>query len=441
MRILALLLLSSIVATIGCGGTHAPSGAPKLPEVYVTTPITSDVTDTEIFTGRTESPESVDIRARVTGYLKWAVPPAELAAKEGCKIREGGDVKKGDLIAEIDPLSYRAQYEQAEAALVQAIAHRDRLAQDYRRDSALRAKGSLAISESDYDMTVGNYKEAEAAVKSAQATRDLNKVNLDYCKIWAPFDGVVSRRAIDPGNVVQANTTMITSIVRTDKMYVYFDVDERTMLRLRRLKKEGKLGTSLESYVTVKMGLADEMDDDGRARFPHEGSIDFEDNRVDSLTGTLRMRGVFLNPDRLLSPGLFSRVQLPVSPTHKAILIPEAALSTDQGEKFLYVITRTADKDDPARMVDVVEYRKVKIGALHNGYRVITEGLKGDERVIVSGLQRARRGIQVNAKPATKDQLPSSHAASNSSAPPVVIKPMPPRDGKPVQQPSSAGGR
>ena len=420
-RVSALVLLSVSVAAIGCGGTQAPSKAPDPPEVYVTTPTRSKIIDYEIFTGRTESPETIDVRSRVTGYLNWT------------HFKEGGEVIPGEVLAEIDPRTYKAQYEQAEAQLVQAIAHRDRLLRDYERDSALARKGNTAISASDYDKTVGDYKEAEAAVKSAQATRNLTKVNYDYCTITVPLGTPpdpkrswrISRRVIDPGALVKADDTIITTIVRTDKMYVYFDVDERTLLKLRRLKEEGKFKTTSEEDTMVKMGLADE---DG---FPHEGSIDFEDNRVDALTGTLRMRGVFPNPKRLLSPGLFARVQLPVSPRHEAILIPEQALSTDQGQKFLYIV------DDH----DEVVYRQVKIGALHDGYRVIEEGLQEGERVIVSGLQRARRGIKVTPKPATKAHLPSPHSPS-PTAPPIVIKDRPGNEGtRPAQQPSNSGGR
>jgi RND family efflux transporter MFP subunit len=459
MRVLTLLLLPAVVATVGCGDATSQHDGPKAPEVYVTAPIQGKRTDYEIFTGRVESPRSVDIRAHVTGYLDWAY------------FKEGREVHEGDLLARIDPRSFQATYQQTEALLAQAIVHRDRLGQDYLRDSGLYRKGKDFIATADYDKTVGDYKEAEAAVKSAIANRDLARVNLNYCTITAPFSGRISRRAIDPGNLVKADDTVITTLVRTDKMWVYFDVDERTRNTLVRKRADGKLGTDsqanltvhmglavvlavggdAEPDLTVRMGLADDVDKDGKPLFPHAGRIDFEDNRLDPLTGTLRMRAVFENQPmgsekgpRLLSPGLFARVQLPVSEARERILIPEQALSTDQGEKFLYIVKDLVGNESENTKEGVVEYRKVKIGAQHEGYRVIEDGLKMGESVIVSGLQRARPKIKVRVKDATKEMLPDPNSHTTPTDVPYAIKLRPeggaPGGPKTGPQPSTAGG-
>jgi membrane fusion protein, multidrug efflux system len=202
--------------------------------------------------------------------------------------------------------------------------------------------------------------------------------------VTASLDGIVGRTMVDPGNMVKADETVLTTIVTQDPMYAYFDIDERNALRLSRQVLQGEM-----KYPPVQMGLADEEN-----RFPHPGTIDFIDNRLDTSTGTRHMRCSFPNSDGLLTPGLFVRIRFMYGELQEVILIPEEAVSRDQDRKFVYIIN---DKN-------VIEHRQVKIGKMRNGLRAVTEGLKGDERVVVKGVQRVRPGITVIPKPDERDQ-------------------------------------
>ena len=280
------------------------------------------------------------------------------------------------MLFEIDPRTYEADKSKAEAALAQSQAHLERLAKDLKRAQELLPTRSIA--QGDYDQIAGDYKEAGAAVKTAQAALRLANLNLEFTKVRAPCDGRVSKQLIDPGNMVQADQTPLTTIVTLDPIYAYFDIDERTLLQLRRMVRAGKLKSAREAKVKILLRLADE---DG---YPHEGTIDFADNRVDTMTGTLRLRGVFPNPKRILSPGMFARIRVPIGEPHRAILVPEEALGSDQGQKFLYVV----NGDNEAT------YRRVQVGSLHDGLRVIKSGLTEEDRVILDGLQRIKPGTR-----------------------------------------------
>ncbi len=277
---------------------------------------------------------------------------------------------------------------------MQAQAHYDRLSQDLERAEKLLP--TRAIAQGDYDQIAGDHKEAAAAVKTAQAALRLAELNLQWTKVRAPCDGRVSKQLIDPGNMVQADVTPLTTIVTLDPIYAYFDVDERTLLELRRMviAKRGRLRNVREAKLPVLLALADETG------YPHEGTIDFADNRLDVMTGTLRLRGVFPNPKRILSPGMYAKIRLPKGEPHRAILIPEAALSSDQGQRFVYVVN---DKNE-------VAYRRVEVGALHGELREVKSGLSEKDRVVVEGLQRVRPGIAVQpaeAKPTPNDVKPT----------------------------------
>jgi len=375
-------VLSAIV--VGCKNQAAPSTAKseienkprkvgetqgKTPKVRVAKPTLDMVTDYEEFTGRTEATMSVEIRARVSGYLIKGL-------KDDTTNREGKEVKKGDILFEIDPRIYEAEEKKAEAALAQSHARFERLTKDFARAKELLPTRS--ISQGDYDQIAGDYKEAESAVKTAQASLDLAKVNLGFTKVYAPCDGQVSRQMIDPGNMVQADQTPLTTIVKLDPIYAYFDIDERTMLQLRRIKREAETKSPQKKFV-VFLELTDEKD------FPHQGYIDFADNRIDAMTGTRRLRGVFENPKRIIMPGMFARIRLPIGERHPAILIPEESLGSDQGQRFLYVVN---DQHE-------VKYRRVQIGSLHGKLREIKAGLKPNDTVIVEGLQQIKPGDKV----------------------------------------------
>ena len=373
-------MTSAMVLTLGLGlegCARAPSGAPPAPPtpVSVSHPVEREITNYADFTGRLEAVFSVEIRARVTGYLGQVF------------FKDGDEVKEGALLFEIDPRLYKADLDRIESTLAQQEAHSRRLEADYQRAAALYARAS--VSREEFDRYTGDRAESIAAVGVARASRDFAKLSFEFTKVRAPISGLLSRRMVDPGNMVQADTTALTTIVSLDPMYLYFDIDERTVLKLRGLVREGKLPSRDQgAVVPILAALAD---DEG---FPHKGVINFSDNKVNPKTGTLRVRGVIENPVvkgksfRQLSPGLFARVRLPLSEPHRALLVSERAVDTDQGQKILYVV-------DDKNMVDS---RPVRLGEIHDGLRAIEDGLKPGERVIVVGLQQVRPGAVVEPK-------------------------------------------
>lgn len=376
------------LAAVGCSRKQVKAPPPKDPEVMVALPFYQEVTDYEDFTGRTAAIEDVTIRARVSGYLEKA------------NFKEGDDVKKGTLLFEIDARPYKAELARSKATLFQTKARRDRLSRDYERAVGLRAKGSLSPQE--FDQVTGDLAEAKASVGVSEAALAIAQLNLDFTKVYAPFDGRLSRRSIDPGNLVKADDTALTTIVRLDPMDVYFDVDERTMLRIRRLVRKREVKSYRETGgLPVAVGLADEIDEKGTPQYPHKARLDFVDNRIDESTGTLRVRAVLSNPREgnnfLFSPGQFVRIRFPIGAPKKALLVAERALGTDQGQKFVYVIVKKRN-DETGEYEDRVDYRQIRYGAVHKGLRVILDGVKPGERVVVSGLQRVRPNVKVVVK-------------------------------------------
>ncbi len=375
-RISSSLLLALSLSPAGC--TRAPSGAPPPAPptpVSVSHPVERDVTNYADFTGRFEAVYSVEIRARVSGYL------------DRVYFKDGKEVNEGDLLFEIDPRPYQANLDRTEANLAQSAAHLKRLEADYRRVANLHSRGNA--SREEFDKSSGDRSEAEAAVGVARADYDLAKLNMKFTKITTPIGGLLSRRMVDPGNLVQADTTPLTTIVSLEPMYLYFDIDERTVLKLRGLVREGKLQSREQGAVApILAALA------GEEGFPHKGVINFSDNKVNPRTGTLRVRGVIENPVvkgknfRLLSAGLFARVRVAQGESHRALLVTDRAIDTDQGQKILYVV------DDKNK----VDSRPVRLGAIHDGLRAIEDGLKPGERVIVVGLQQVRPGAVVEPK-------------------------------------------
>jgi RND family efflux transporter MFP subunit len=357
------------LALAGCA--RAPSEAPAAvrPPVTVSYPVQREVTDYADFTARTAAVDSVELRARVSGYL------------DKVNFKEGALVKKGDVLFEIDPRTYQAVLKHAEGNLAAAEAHAERLTADLAR--ARRMISSQAIGKEEYDRIAGDRGEAAASRAAAQAAVERAQLDLGFTKVTAPVSGRVSRYFVTVGNLVSAGDltggTLLTTIVSVDPMYAYFDVDEHTVLRVKQLIREGKAKTPDDPDIPVWLGLANE---DGH---PHRGSIHFIDNQVNPRTGTLRVRGVFPNKDEALTPGYFARVRVPIGVAHRSLLVSERALDTDQGQKVVYVV----DKDNR------VVAHPVRLGALHDGRREITDGLKPGERVIVNGLQQVRPGITV----------------------------------------------
>jgi RND family efflux transporter MFP subunit len=348
----------------------APIDESEKVSVRVFLPVEREVVDFEDFTGRTAAVESVEIRSRVTGYLRKVC------------FHEGAEVKKGDLLFEIDPRPFQAKHDQTLAQIKLREADLTFRKAELDRNSRLLDKN--AVSRSDYDQSLAMHSQATAAVAAAQASAEETKLDLEFTRLYSPIDGEISRAHITQGNLVNADQTLLTTIVSVDPMYVYFDIDEPTALRLAREIREGKTKVRDIEQVPIWMKLADEEG------FSHEGFLNFAENRVDSDTGTIEIRGVFKNPKparggRVLTPGLFVRVHVPVSEPYKAILVPERALMTDQGQKYLLIVNEK----------NQVEDRPVTLGQLEGGMRVIRGGLQPTEHVIISRLQYVRPGMTV----------------------------------------------
>jgi len=364
------LLLLALLALTGCGGGAPLAMAPKPAEVLVSSPLVREVTDYERFTGRTEASIKVELRSRVTGYL------------EKTWFREGDLVTKDAPLFLVDPRPYLAELGRAEASLAQAQAQLSRLEGDFDRAQGLIAK--MAIGREEFEKLRGDRDEARAALRVGEANVQLSKLNLQYTEIRAPFSGRISRRLVDPGNLIKADETLLSVLVAEDPMFAYFDVDERTLLR--QLLRDGRLESTMSQQLPVMIGLADEE------TFPHAGIINFADNRLDPGTGSMWLRAQFVNPRRPIKAGMFIRVRLPIGQPFKAVLIAEQALGTDQGQKFVYVVDSQ----------DKIDYRPVKVGRLQDdGLRVISEGLKANERIVVGGLQRVRAGATIVPKNVT----------------------------------------
>lgn len=369
--LLGVLLLGASLA--GCSKPVSKTVAPP-PVVSVVRPISREVVEWDEYTGRLESPEMVEIRARVSGYL------------DKVHFKEGKEVKKGDLLVTIDRRPYQAELDRADADHQRAESQADLAKNDAER--AKRLIATKAISEEDFDTKTRTYSSALATVKSAKAARDSALLNLEFTEIHAPIDGRIGRALVTEGNLVSgglggAGSTMLTTIVSQNPLHCYVDVDERSILKYLQLRKEGKRVSARDSEIPVEVALANEEG------FPHKGVVDFVDNKVDPTTGTVRCRGVIANPDHSLGPGFFARLRVPGSGKYQALLLPDRAFGSDQAQKFVYVVN--AEKK--------VEFRPLKIGPIVDGLRVVISGLKDGEQVIVEGLMRVRPGIVVDAKP------------------------------------------
>ena len=369
-------ILIFAVALLCAAGCKPKSGVapPQPPSVSVVQPVAREVVEWDEYIGRLESPESVEIRARVSGYL------------DKVHFKEGKEVKKGDLLFTIDRRPYKADLDRAVADYERAQSQTELAKND--ADRAQKLILTKAISTEDYDTKVKTYTSAQAAEKSAKATLDLATLNWEFTEIHAPIAGRISRALVTEGNLISggvsgAGATLLTTIVSLDPLYLYGDADERAILKYRRLSQEGKRVSARDAAIPAEMALADETG------FPHKGYMDFVDNRVDPNTGTIRARGVFSNADHSLSPGFFARIRIPGSGKYSALLIPDRALGSDQAQKFVYVVN--AEKK--------VEFRPVTIGPMIDGLRVVKQGLKPGEQIIVEGLMRVRPGVVVDAKP------------------------------------------
>ena len=374
LRIGSALVLALGLGLAGC--TRAPSGVPP-PEpttIPVSYPAQREITDFVDFTGRTEAIESVDIRPRTTGYLV-KIP-----------FKEGSDVKAGDLLFVIDQRPYQAQLDQAlgQVDLYQAQLKLAKVT--LARDMAINRLTPNAISRQQLDQDQASVEQADVQVRAFEKNMEVYKLNQEFTKVISPISGMVSRYYLTVGNLVNQDQTLLTTVVSLDPMYAYFDVDEPTILRVRKAIIEGKIKPRQSgNELPVFMGLQ------GEEGFPHEGEIDFANNQLNPTTGSILVRGVFPNPKsprgpRLLSPGMFVRIRVPIGQPHPAVLVVDRAVQSDQGIKYVYVV----DKND------TVQYRRVTTGSLQDdGLRVITQGLNPDERVVVAGLQQVHSQDQI----------------------------------------------
>jgi RND family efflux transporter MFP subunit len=370
---LAGILPLLVLGWAGCK-KQAAQTAPPPPTVSVLQPVAREVVEWDEYTGRLESPETVELRARVSGYL------------DKVHFKEGKEVKKGDLLFTIDRRPYQAEFDRADADHQRAESQAELAKNDAERANRLIA--TKAISEEDHDTKTRTYASAQAAVRSAKAALDSARLNLEFTEIHAPISGRIGRALVTGGNLISggfgaAESTMLTTIVSQDPLHCYVDVDERSILKYLQLRREGKRVSARDAEIPVEVALANETG------FPRQGYVDFVDNKVDPTTGTVRCRGVIANPDHSLGPGFFARLRVPGSGKYPALLLPDRALGSDQSQKFVYVVN--AEKK--------VEFRPVKIGPSIDGLRVVTGSLKPGEQVIVEGLMRVRPGIVVEVKP------------------------------------------
>ena len=348
-------------------------GPPKagIPDVTVAKPIARRLTDWDEFTGRLIAREKVEIRARVSGYLTEV------------HFKEGAEVKQGDLLFTIDPRPYEAAVQRAEAVLTQAKTAADLANIEAKNATTLRQGQVISIEESERRLKSAAGE--QAAVRAAEAMVTTAKLDLEFTQIRAPISGRVSDARVTEGNLITGGTsdpTLLTTIVALDPIYVDFEVDERSALKYREMHKTGERESALFQRIPAEMALVNQEG------WPHRGEIDFVDNQINPETGTIRARGIFPNKDRLMSPGFFAKVRIPGSGEYDGLLIRDAAVGDDQGSSYVWVI----DAEDKA------VYRPIKLGPLLDGLRVVREGLKADERVVILGLMSVRNGSKV--KPA-----------------------------------------
>ena len=410
----ALIVLTPWVGCIalllaGCQHKAPKPQPPALPVVTVSAPLEETVTEFEEVTGRTWAINTIEVRSRVSGYL------------DKVYFKEGGEVKTGDILFVVDQRPFKAELDKAAAAVKQGEAHLERLVrQEVRMKKLLPSK---AITMDEFEAITYERDEADAALSAAKAAEEIAQLNFDYTTVKSTISGTIGRRLVDPGNLVKADETPLASIVSLDPIHAYFDLDERTVLKLRRLIQQGLFKSPQDAALSVKIAVADDPE------YTIDGSITFIDNQLDGSTGTLRGRAVVENRDGLLSPGLFVRVRVPNGDAHKATLIREEALGSDQGQRFVYIVEKVKNKDTGI-IEDVVAYRRVEIGMLIGGRRVISSGLKPEDRVIITGLQRVRPGAKVIPKAVDKDGKPIDEATAVAAAP----ADQKPADAKPTEQ-------
>jgi RND family efflux transporter MFP subunit len=367
---LAALLASAILA--GC--SKSPPPPEPAPTVIVATPIVRDVRDWDDYAGRFEAVESVEVRPRVSGML------------QAVHFRDGQNVKKGQLLFTIDPRPIQAQLAQSQAQLARAKAAQVNADAAYRRGKSLSE--NHLISESDLELLSAAHLQAAADVAAAEANVKTNALNLEFTRVDAPLDGQISRHRLAPGNLVEAGVTLLTTIVTLDPIRFVFDAPESALLKYKRAQGSDALGNQ------VDIRLQDEKE------FHWKGRIEFVDNALDEGSGTIRARALVANPTGFLTPGMFGHMRRFESQPVRAMLVPDESIVNDDTRQVAYVVNGDG----------VVQQRTVELGRLIDDMRVIRAGLAADDRVIISGVQRARPGRKVTAQTGEMKAFPSGIA-------------------------------
>jgi RND family efflux transporter MFP subunit len=384
-------VLSCALATLvaNCGEGQKPA-APPPPAVTVAQPVKRTLSDFDEYVGRFTAVNSVEVRARVSGYL------------EGLHFKDGQIVQQGDLLFSIDKRPFQNTLDQARANLVQAKSNLSFTESDFTRGQQLvRDK---TITDQTFEQRTQAYRNAQAAVANAEAAVRQAELDIEFTELRAPVNGRIGDRRVSPGNLVTGgtagNTTLLATIVSTDPIYFEFTFDEASFLRYERMSKTGNDIASRGGGVQVALKLIDEND------FDHAGYMDFIDNVIDRSTGTIRGRAVFANPNNIFTPGMFARVRVPGSPLYEALLVPDAAIGTEQAKKF--VLTVNAENTVVSKYVTLGQ-------TTSDGLRIIKDGLGPDDRVIVSGLLRARPGQKVT--PQDEDKSGAAAPAQGANPP------------------------
>lgn len=375
-RVTTLAALVVMLPWLGACQSDAPPATsdtqPAAPAVSIALPVKKQVVEWDEYTARIEAVEDVDVRARVSGYL------------ETVAFDDGAVVEEGDLLFVIDRRPFEAELREREAQVAQAKAAAVNARTQFER--AVRLREGKTISEEQFTLRKTASQAADADVQSSLAALEAARLNLEFTEVRAPISGRISRPFITEGNFVSGGTAsadLLTRIVSLDPIHAYFEASERAYLKYVRLSKSGQRPSSRDVRNPVFVQLADEEG------FPHRGYIDFVDNLLDPNTGTMTGRALLDNADGVLTPGLFARVRLPGSGIQEALLVPDAAIGSDQTQKYVVIV----DDDD------VASYRRVEIGSIVHGLRLIRSGLDDDDRVVIAGLQRAIPGQPVSPEP------------------------------------------
>ena len=422
-------LVVGFLAAAGCDEKHPQAAETPPPVVLVSQPLERKVTDYQVFTARTQAVQSVDVKARVSGFLTNIL------------FKDGADVKEGDILFQIDDRPYKAALDQANATLSRAKASLDvaqaalvRAQADYDIGLAVQKQQAGAISDQEIVKRLGardeakaNISVATASIGQAQAALEMAQLNYDWCKVTSPLSGRSTRHLVNAGDMVTQGVTVLDNIVSLKPVWAYFNVDQNTALQIQILTREGKIQSTRTGEIPVGMTVEAGNDE----AFPIAGTIDYVSNQLDPNSGSIQVRAVFPNKDETLVAGLFARIRVPIAAPHNALLVNDRALGTDQGQRFIVVVN---DKKE-------VERRMVEVGQLHDGlrevyaFRTVTEPgsdgklvakkvevLKPTDWLVVEGLMRARPGDKVEPKHVDMQTLLPTDGDKKQSAPPSAPK-------------------